>query len=69
MKQMKQLVEKQVVNANDQMSLLTNELVVIVPSDSKAIVNSEAGLFEDGSVRWRSAFRTACPPAAMPRRH
>ena len=47
-KQMKQLVEKQVVNANDQMSLLTNELVVIVPSDSKAIVHSEAGLLEDG---------------------
>lgn len=46
-KQMKQLVEEQVVNANDQMSLLTNELVVIVPSDSKAIVNSEAGLLED----------------------
>ncbi|RJG22120.1 molybdate ABC transporter substrate-binding protein [Paenibacillus thiaminolyticus] len=47
-KQMNQLVEKQVVNANDQMSLLTNELVVIVPSDSKASVNSEAGLLEDG---------------------
>ncbi|BFH13653.1 molybdate ABC transporter substrate-binding protein [Paenibacillus melissococcoides] len=45
---MEQLVRKQIVNANDQISLLTNELAVIVPSDSKTVVQSGAGLLQDG---------------------
>ncbi|OMF18235.1 molybdate ABC transporter substrate-binding protein [Paenibacillus sp. FSL H7-0331] len=43
-KNMKTLVDKQLIDAGKQKNLLTNELVVVVPSDGKVSIGSEADL-------------------------
>ncbi|WP_420832455.1 molybdate ABC transporter substrate-binding protein [Paenibacillus periandrae] len=43
-KNMKTLVDKQLIDSGKQKNLLTNELVVVVPSDGKVSIGSEADL-------------------------
>lgn len=47
-KQMTALIDKQLIDSNQQMNLLTNELVMIVPSDSSLVINTMEDIIQSG---------------------